>query len=109
MSDVGDRLSELLRQLGEAREEIKFRDDACAAILKEDERLRGSNAELRGVLERADEMCRIALPSFDWRKSPLTADAIRLLNEVPSAIRTALASSDGGRDAISDEARAGAP
>lgn len=49
------------------------------------------NAELLEALEAADALCRIALPTFNWADSPLTADAIRLLNEVPGKITRAIA------------------
>lgn len=46
---------------------------------------------LREALAMADRLCEEALPKFDWGKSPLNANAIKLLNEVPGAIKRALA------------------
>ncbi len=42
------------------------------------------------ALVLADEMCRIALPCFNWGASALTAEAIDLLNRAPIAIRKAV-------------------
>lgn len=42
------------------------------------------------ALVLADEMCRVALPKFNWGASALTAEAIDLLNRAPIAIRKAL-------------------
>ena len=51
--------------------------------------------ELLKALERAEELCGKALPVFDWGKSPLTAEAIMLLNEVPGEISAAIAKARG--------------
>jgi hypothetical protein len=45
---------------------------------------------LEKTLSDADELCRYALPKFNWGASALDADAIRLLNEVPGKIGRAL-------------------
>ncbi len=45
---------------------------------------------LVSALERADRLCREALPRFNWGASALDANAITLLNEVPNEIRAAL-------------------
>lgn len=48
------------------------------------------------ALLRALELCEKALPQFNWGASALSAEAIALLNEVPSEIRSALAKADKG-------------
>ena len=53
--------------------------------------LNGSE-ELLDALKRAQRLFEEALPKFDWGKSALDANAIRLLNEVPGEIRAAIAS-----------------
>ena len=53
--------------------------------------LNGSE-ELLDALKRAQRLFEEALPKFDWGKSALDANAIRLLNEVPGEIRTVIAS-----------------
>lgn len=47
---------------------------------------------LRCALEAADDLCRTALPQFNYGASALNADAIRLLNEAPGKIKAALTS-----------------
>lgn len=49
-----------------------------------------SAARMREALLAAQEMTRVALPQFDWGRSCLSAEAIRLLNETPGVIRAAL-------------------
>ncbi len=49
------------------------------------------------ALERAVQLFDQALPKFDWGKSPLDANAIRLLNEVPAEVRATLRQLAGGR------------
>ena len=48
-------------------------------------------ADVRDALLLAQRMCREALPKFNWGASCLDANAIRLLNEAPSAIDAAIA------------------
>ena len=38
-----------------------------------------------------------ALPKFDWGRSALDANAIRLLNEVPGIVRAAILEANGGK------------
>lgn len=45
---------------------------------------------LRAALQMADELCKCALPKFNWGASALDARAIQLLNETPRAISQAL-------------------
>lgn len=45
---------------------------------------------LRAALQMADELCKYALPKFNWGASALDARAIQLLNETPRAISQAL-------------------
>jgi len=59
--------------------------------IREVERLKEINAEQLAALEAADRLCKKALPEFDWGRSALSADSIRLLNEVPGQIRAAIA------------------
>lgn len=65
---------------------------------KSNEALKERVTQLKAALERADALCRIALPTFDWGKSALTAEAIQLLNEVPGEITTALKAANGGSE-----------
>lgn len=51
-------------------------------------------AHLLAVLKAAKQLCDVALPCFDWGKSPLTPEAIRLLNEVPTVIDVAIAAAE---------------
>lgn len=46
--------------------------------------------ELRETLRQADKLCVEALPKFNWAASPLDANAIKLLNEVPREIQRVL-------------------
>jgi len=50
-------------------------------------RIRELEAALRGAKRLFDE----ALPKFDWGRSALDANAIKLLNEVPRLVNLALA------------------
>lgn len=54
-------------------------------------RLQAQVDALAGALEAADELCKKALPRFNWCASPLDAQAIALLNTVPGKIASALA------------------
>lgn len=49
--------------------------------------LKKERAEVRATLERTQRLFDEALPKFDWGKSPLDANAICLLNEVPGEVR----------------------
>ena len=46
--------------------------------------------ELLEALWAAKQMIDVALPCFDWGKSALSAEAIRLLNETPGIINRAI-------------------
>ena len=46
--------------------------------------------QLLATLARAQKLCQIALPQFNWADSTLGAGAIRLLNEVPGEINKML-------------------
>ena len=64
-----------------------------AYVLRYEARLSATeeeNKRLREALKAADKLCNEALPKFNWGKSALDANAIRLLNEVPGMIRNAL-------------------
>ncbi|MGF3027998.1 hypothetical protein ACQVP2_35055 [Methylobacterium aquaticum] len=50
--------------------------------------------QLIDALAAAQRMIDEALPCFDWGKSPLSAHAIRLLNETPLVVRAALAKAE---------------
>jgi hypothetical protein len=54
--------------------------------------LESENAELRRALCAAKRLFDEALPKFDWGRSALDANAIKLLNEVPALVNAALAS-----------------
>ena len=45
---------------------------------------------LEEALAKADELCRVALPQFNWGASALDGKAIFILNEAPGIIRRAL-------------------
>ncbi len=47
----------------------------------------------KGIM--AAKMENEALPKFNWGASALDANAIRLLNEVPAKVRTAIAKAEG--------------
>jgi hypothetical protein len=47
-------------------------------------------AELEAALAMADQLCRVALPQFNWAASALDGQAILILNEAPGIIRRAL-------------------
>lgn len=51
------------------------------------------------TLIRARDLCRIALPQFNWGASALGAEAIQLLNEVPGEIELALREYNGSHHA----------
>lgn len=51
--------------------------------------------DMLAALERANRLIKEALPKFDWGASPLDANAIGLLNEVPGEVRAALAKARG--------------
>lgn len=61
---------------------------ALAQFIANRERL--ATREIVRALERADRLCKEALPKFNWGASALDANAIALLNEVPIEIRAAL-------------------
>ena len=46
--------------------------------------------KIKSAIEKGVEMCDVALPQFNWGRSALGADAIRLLNEAPGELRAAL-------------------
>lgn len=48
-------------------------------------------ASSKGALEQCERLISEALPKFSWGASALDANAIKLLNEVPIAVRVALA------------------
>lgn len=61
------------------------------------ERLRGEidklmmkQMHMQRALRAANELCEKALPKFNWGASALDAEAIQLLNEVPSKIKEVL-------------------
>jgi hypothetical protein len=49
-----------------------------------------SHDALEEALAKADELCRVALPQFNWGASALDGKAIFILNEAPGIIRRAL-------------------
>jgi hypothetical protein len=51
--------------------------------------------ELVAALRDCQRLFKEALPRFDWGRSALDANAIALLNEVPMAVRAALAKATG--------------
>lgn len=57
---------------------------------------RGDVEELLEAGERALRLFDEALPQFNWAESPLDADAISLLNEVPQEVRSAVGSLKDG-------------
>jgi hypothetical protein len=69
----------------------------CQAAQDDTDRLRALNAELVAALKRSIRLFDEALPKFDWGRSALDANAIKLLNEVPGEARAALAKAKGPR------------
>lgn len=59
-------------------------------ILDYVDKLRASRATMLDVLLAAQRLFIKALPRFDWGRSALDADAIRLLNEVPAVVAKAI-------------------
>lgn len=81
------------RMILSSRHWPEFEKRLATNVLKLHARLSAVEAEnekLREALEAADTLCNEALPKFNWGKSALDANAIRLLNEVPGMIRNAL-------------------
>lgn len=61
--------------------------DRRNALIKEQRR---RIKALEEALAKADELCRVALPQFNWGASALDGKAIFILNEAPGIIRRAL-------------------
>ncbi|MCP5004534.1 MAG: hypothetical protein GY941_11445 [Planctomycetes bacterium] len=57
--------------------------------------------ELVEALELTERLITEALPKFDWGKSALDANAIELLNTVPSKVTNAIAKAKGQTDETS--------
>ncbi len=69
--------------------------DCTPAIEHQAMFIQQGTVELLKALDAAEELCKNALPKFNWGKSALDAEAIRLLNEVPGQIRAAIAKATG--------------
>lgn len=54
-------------------------------------RLIAASPQMLEALKLVQRMIDEALPKFDWGKSVLDANAIRLLNETPSVVKSAIA------------------
>lgn len=52
------------------------------------------------ALRLAKRLIDEALPHFDWSRSALPVEAIRLLNDVPGAVSAALAAADDAAEAV---------
>lgn len=59
--------------------------------------LAASAKHMLEALTAAKEMIDVALPCFDWGKSCLSAEVIRLLNEAPGKVNAAIAAAKGDR------------
>lgn len=59
------------------------------------------------ALNRSQELFEKALPKFNWGSSILTAEAIRLLNEVPIEVANALAAASETRTNTTPDAKTG--
>jgi phosphatidylserine/phosphatidylglycerophosphate/cardiolipin synthase-like enzyme len=59
--------------------------------------LAASAQHMLEALKAAKELIDVALPCFNWGQSLLSADAIRLLNEVPIKVSKALDAAKGDR------------
>lgn len=71
----------------EVEEDLEWRAEAYrAGQAASAERIKA----LEEALEKADELCRVALPQFNWGASALDGNAIFILNEAPGIIRSAL-------------------
>lgn len=55
-----------------------------------DARLIAAAPDMLAALRCAERLINEALPKFDWKRSALDANAIRLLNEVPRCVREAI-------------------
>lgn len=64
--------------------------NAMAASKQSASQVDGEVLRLRVTLERAQRLCKEALPKFNWGASFLDGNAIQLLNEVPAEIAAAL-------------------
>lgn len=62
-------------------------EEICDGIV----RVVNAHDALIEALKRSQELFEKALPQFDWGSSALTAESIRLLNDVPIQVNTALA------------------
>lgn len=61
------------------------------------QRKRNAAEEMFEALQRATALFEVALPQFDWGKSALSGEAIRLLNDVPVEVAQALKLAREGR------------
>ena len=66
--------------------------DLAAVLLQADRvaELKARVAELESALAKADELCRVALPQFNWAASAVDGQAVSILNEAPGIIHRAL-------------------
>jgi hypothetical protein len=71
---------------------VRDEEEICDGIV----RAVNAHDALIEPLKRSQELFEKALPRFDWGNSPLTAEAIKLLNEVPIQVSAALALAEKG-------------
>lgn len=68
---------------------------ATLVELKARSRLIAAAPEMLAALRLARKLFEVALPQFDWGKSALSGEAIRLLNEGPGVVANAIAKAEG--------------
>lgn len=91
----------MLTESGAPRGERRFYHLHCdGKLVKESARLGAMEKTVRALiplyaLERAERLFREALPQFNWSNSALSAEAIKLLNDVPRDVANAIAYLNG--------------